>query len=76
MLLNARRYIFHHPEDDPLKGLPLPELRMRELVNPLDVGTEELGANAMFLKGRTQSAGGRSGAWAGAVPRSRAGRGR
>jgi hypothetical protein len=32
--------------------------------------------NAVFLKGCTQSVGGRSGAWARAVPRSRAGRGR
>lgn len=32
--------------------------------------------SATFLKGRTQSVGGRSGVWAGAVPRSRAGRGR
>lgn len=43
MLLNARRYIFHHPEDDPLKGLQFPELRTRELVNPLDVSLEEPG---------------------------------
>jgi hypothetical protein len=31
---NARHYLFHHPDDDPLHGLTLPEPRKRELVNP------------------------------------------
>jgi hypothetical protein len=31
---NARRYVFHHPDDDPLEGLMLPEPRERELANP------------------------------------------
>jgi hypothetical protein len=29
---NARRFIFHHPDDDPLRGLELPEPRAKELV--------------------------------------------
>jgi hypothetical protein len=31
---NARRYIFHHPGEDPLRGLTLPEPRQRELDSP------------------------------------------
>jgi Protein of unknown function (DUF4238) len=31
---NARRYVFHHPDDDPLKGLVLPPPRGRELASP------------------------------------------
>lgn len=31
---NARRYVFHHPDDDPLKGLVLPQPRERELASP------------------------------------------
>jgi hypothetical protein len=34
MAKNARRYIFHHPEDDPLRGLQLPPPRARELASP------------------------------------------
>ena len=33
---NARRYLFHHPEDDPLRGLRLPGPRLRELASPAD----------------------------------------
>jgi Protein of unknown function (DUF4238) len=33
---NARRYIFHHPDDDPLNGLELPQPRERELASPED----------------------------------------
>jgi hypothetical protein len=28
---NARRFLFHHPDDDPLSGIDLPEPRTREL---------------------------------------------
>jgi hypothetical protein len=35
---NARKYIFHHPEDDPLKGLELPGPRLRELATPEEAG--------------------------------------
>lgn len=28
---NARRFLFHHPSDEPLRGLTLPEPRLREL---------------------------------------------
>jgi hypothetical protein len=38
MAKNARKYLFHHPEDDPLRGLELPEPRARELANPTQVG--------------------------------------
>jgi len=31
---NARRYVFHHPDDDPLHGLALPQPRERELAGP------------------------------------------
>ena len=31
---NARRYVFHHPDDDPLHGLTLPEPRQHELASP------------------------------------------
>ena len=31
---NARRYVFHHPDDDPLHGLVLPQPRERELASP------------------------------------------
>jgi hypothetical protein len=31
---NARRYLFHHPDDEPLKGLKLPQPRKRELASP------------------------------------------
>jgi uncharacterized protein DUF4238 len=34
MVKNARRYLFHHPEDDPFRGLELPGPRTRELANP------------------------------------------
>jgi hypothetical protein len=33
MAKNARKYIFHHPDDDPLRGLELPSPRGRELAN-------------------------------------------
>jgi hypothetical protein len=32
MARNAGRYIFHHPEDDPLRPLQFPAPRIRELV--------------------------------------------
>jgi hypothetical protein len=38
MAKNARKYIFHHPEDDPLSGLELPEPRRRELASPAAAG--------------------------------------
>ena len=28
---NARHYLFHHPDDEPLNGLPLPDPRSREI---------------------------------------------
>lgn len=31
---NARRFLFHHPSDDPLTGLALPQPRPRELSSP------------------------------------------
>jgi hypothetical protein len=31
---NARRFLFHHPSDDPLAGLDLPEPRPHELSSP------------------------------------------
>jgi hypothetical protein len=31
---NARRYVFHHPDDDPLYHLTLPEPRQHELASP------------------------------------------
>jgi len=31
---NARRYVFHHPDDDPLEGLVIPQPRGRELASP------------------------------------------
>ena len=31
---NARRYVFHHPDDDPLRDLTLPEPRKHELASP------------------------------------------
>jgi len=31
---NARRFLFHHPSDDPLAGLALPQPRPRELSDP------------------------------------------
>ena len=31
---NARRFLFHHPDDDPLAGLALPQPRPRELSSP------------------------------------------
>lgn len=31
---NTRRYLFHHPDDDPLHGLELPMPRTRELASP------------------------------------------
>jgi hypothetical protein len=31
---NARRFLFHHPSDDPLAGLALPQPRPRELSSP------------------------------------------
>lgn len=31
---NARRYVFHHPAEDPREGLTLPEPRQRELASP------------------------------------------
>jgi Protein of unknown function (DUF4238) len=31
---NARRYIFHHPDDDPLKELVIPQPRGHELASP------------------------------------------
>jgi len=34
MAKNARRYVFHHPDDDPLRGLTLPEPRTHELATP------------------------------------------
>jgi hypothetical protein len=34
MAKNARRYLFHHPEDDPFRGLELPGPRTRELASP------------------------------------------
>jgi hypothetical protein len=34
MAKNARRYVFHHPGDDPFRGLTLPEPRERELASP------------------------------------------
>ena len=38
MAKNARKYLFHHPEDNPLHGLELPEPRVRELVDPSGAG--------------------------------------
>ncbi len=38
MAKNARKYLFHHPEDDPLRGLELPAPRARELANPGEAG--------------------------------------
>ncbi len=38
MAKNARKYIFHHPQDDPLKGLVLPKPRVRELADATSVG--------------------------------------
>jgi Protein of unknown function (DUF4238) len=35
---NTRRYLFHHPADDPLSGLELPEPRARELAHPDTAG--------------------------------------
>ena len=34
MAKNARKYLFHHPEDDPFRGLDLPGPRTRELASP------------------------------------------
>jgi hypothetical protein len=34
MAKNARKYLFHHPEDDPFSGLELPGPRTRELASP------------------------------------------
>jgi hypothetical protein len=34
MAKNARKYLFHHPEDDPFTGLELPGPRTRELASP------------------------------------------
>jgi hypothetical protein len=31
---NSRRYLFHHPDDDPLRGLTLPEPRKHEFASP------------------------------------------
>jgi hypothetical protein len=31
---NARRFLFHHPSDDPLAGLALPQPRPREFSSP------------------------------------------
>jgi hypothetical protein len=31
---NARRFLFHHPSDDPLAGVALPQPRPRELSGP------------------------------------------
>lgn len=31
---NARRFLFHHPSDDPMAGLALPHPRPRELSSP------------------------------------------
>jgi hypothetical protein len=39
MAKNARKYLFHHPEDDPLRGLELPAPRNRELANPGEAGS-------------------------------------
>jgi hypothetical protein len=33
---NARRYLFHHPGDDPLRGIRLPGPRRRELSGPAE----------------------------------------
>jgi hypothetical protein len=38
MARNARKYLFHHPEDDPLRGLELPGPRVRELASPQAAG--------------------------------------
>jgi hypothetical protein len=38
MAMNARTYLFHHPEDDPLQGLQLPAPRTRELASPAAAG--------------------------------------
>jgi hypothetical protein len=38
MARNARKYMFHHPEDDPLLGLQLPAPRTRELARPAGAG--------------------------------------
>ncbi len=38
MARNARKYLFHHPEDDPLRRLHLPGPRMRELASPEAAG--------------------------------------
>jgi hypothetical protein len=38
MARNARRYLFHHPDDDPLQGLHLPPPRTRELTDPRGAG--------------------------------------
>jgi Protein of unknown function (DUF4238) len=38
MARNARKYLFHHPEDDPLHGLELPEPRERELAGHGEAG--------------------------------------
>jgi hypothetical protein len=32
---NSRRYLFHHPDDDPFRGLTLPEPRKHELASPI-----------------------------------------
>jgi hypothetical protein len=36
---NARRYVFHHPDDDPLRGLMLPQPREHELGGPESAAT-------------------------------------
>ncbi len=38
MAKNARKYLFHHPEDDPLRSLELPGPRLRELASPEAAG--------------------------------------
>jgi hypothetical protein len=38
MAQNARKYLFHHPDDDPLSGVDLPQPRGRELPSPADAG--------------------------------------
>jgi hypothetical protein len=37
LLLNAHAAVFHHPDDDPVAGLPLPEPRRRRLGGHEDV---------------------------------------
>jgi len=32
-VLNARRYLFHHPDDNPLLGIELPPPRAEELTD-------------------------------------------